>query len=131
MKNYTEQELKEKYQQLPEEIKEAMFGDDMENAMRKIADKHKIDEDGIYEIESAARMVMFGMIRFKDFAKHISESAGVSGDIAAQIQREIDEGIFAKIRGALSIMSAVEKYKDPEMASHLNALPGRILIQEK
>lgn len=129
MKNYTEEELREKYKRLPEEIKEAMFGDDMDGALENLAARYGLAADTIDDIEDMATMVMFGLIRPEDFAGSISKLPGVGTDIAARIEGEINEKVFRKIRGALSLVSAAGKYENPEMAPRLNALPGRILIQ--
>ncbi len=129
MKNYTEQELKEKYQRLPEEIKEAMFSDDLGKAMKDLAVKYGIDIDTIEEIESSARMVMFGLIHLDDFAAFLSRDLKIDIGVASKMTHEIAREVFAKISGPLSVVSAAEKYKRPEMAPHFNALPGKMLIQ--
>ena len=101
----------------------------MDMAVGNLTARYGLSADTIGEIEDMARMVMFGLIRQEDFAGSISKLPGVDMDTAIRIEREINGKVFAKIRGALSMAAAINKYKTPEMASHLNALPGRALIQ--
>src|SRR3989344_2529500 len=109
MKSYTQQELEEKYKQLPATIEEAIFSASAEKALEEIREKHNLQIDQLGILADETRLVMLGLTHPKNFINNLAERLNLDGETAKNIAQEINQRIFYKIREELKKI----KWQDP------------------
>ena len=108
MKSYTEQELEEKYKQLPEGIEEAIFSVGMEKTLEEIGKKYKLQIDQLGILANETRLVMLGLTHPKDFINNLAERLELEKEPAKNIAQEINQRIFYAIREELKKMHNID-----------------------
>ncbi len=101
MKEYTEEEIIEKYKELPSDVRGAIFAVDSIASIEEIGKKYKLSVDKIGNLSNEIRMLMLGITEPPEFIPNISRRLGVDKNIAREITKEVNEKIFSKIRESL------------------------------
>lgn len=98
---YTKEQLNERYEALPEVLKEAMFSADVAQNMFEIGKKHglTIEKTGITAEETG--LVILGLRAPAEFASSLSRALDISEDAARTIASDISHEIFFPLRQAL------------------------------
>ena len=109
MKSYTQQELEEKYKQLPATIEEAIFSASAEKTLEEIREKHKLQIDQLGILADETRLVMLGLTHPKNFINNLAERLNLDGETAKNIAQEINQRIFYKIREELKKMHGISE----------------------
>ena len=108
IKSYTEQELEEKYKQLPTGIEEAIFSVGMEKTLEEIGKKYKLQIDQLGILANETRLVMLGLTHPKDFINNLAERLELEKEPAKNIAQEINQRIFYAIREELKKMHNID-----------------------
>lgn len=111
MKTYTEEEIIEKYKELPPDVRDAIFGVDSTRTIEEIGKKYKLTIDKLGDLSNEIRVLMLGITEPKDFISNISRRLGVDKKMAHDITAEVNEKIFSKIRESLK---RIHNIKDEE-----------------
>lgn len=99
--NYTNQQLEQMLEHLPDDVKDVLFGFDTGKKIREIGSKYSLHIDKLTILVDEANLVMFGITNPKDFLGIIESKLGVTHDIAGLIVHDINEQIFGSIRESL------------------------------
>ncbi|MFA4890158.1 MAG: hypothetical protein WC587_00775 [Candidatus Paceibacterota bacterium] len=109
----TDEQILEKYEQLPHDLKEAIFSVEMTETIKSIGDKYKLAIDKIGALANESGMVMFGATRPKDFVPNIMSRLGVDKDTANKIASDVNFQVFLKVRESLKKLHGGEEITPP------------------
>ena len=102
-------QLREKYLKLPPDLKDALFSEQVTDAIGAIGKKYSllIDKVGILADETGA--VMLGVTHPKDFIANLSQKLGVDRETARKIAEDINQQIFQKVRESLRKIHGIKE----------------------
>jgi hypothetical protein len=97
----TQQILKESFERLPQDVKDAILKLDTRAIMGEMAKRHDlhIDQEGSLEMETM--LVMFGLERPEDYVKNLKDALQIDQAKAEAIAVDANEKIFHNIRASL------------------------------
>lgn len=101
-------ELKEKFQNLPEDIQDAISSVSVGNTMEDVGEKHHLHLDQINELYDETGLVMLGLTHPKDYIKNLQNRLVIDFDFAKKIAADINEQIFRPIRESLKKVHNIE-----------------------
>ncbi len=113
MSNYTQEQLREAYRKLPQDVQEAIFSVDTAEIIREIGEKHKLMIDKIGELADEIGLVMLGFTHPSQFISNLGDRLGVDKVIAKEIAEEVNSKIFFPIRENLKKIHAMEEAQAP------------------
>lgn len=99
--NYSEQILKERFEQLPEDVKEAILATPWKEKLRQISGKHNLHIDQAGHLGEETVLVMFGVEHADNLVSNIAKHVEVSEDKAEAIAEDLNREIFLKVRESL------------------------------
>ena len=118
MKNFTEEQIAQMYDNLPEDIKESIFGLEMNDIVEKIGRENKLNIEQIGDLANETGMVMLGVTHPNEFIVNLADRLEVDKEKARAIAQEINEQIFKKVRDSLrkihNIREENEQKTEPE-----------------
>jgi len=98
---YKTEQIKERYDKLPADVKQAMDSVDTTNAVVDIGEKHDLMYDQISELVDEVGLVMIGLTPEAMFVNNIARRMQVDMGKAMLIARDINKGVFDKMRASL------------------------------
>lgn len=98
---YTYEQLSEKIEKLPEDLREAIFGAESSQILQEIGKKYALHIDKLGELVNEVGLVMVGITHPKDFIPNLAERLGVDKMTAKNIAQDVNAQIFAKVRESL------------------------------
>lgn len=101
MAKLTPQQLKELYEKLPEDLREAIFSVDSTEAIHVAGQKYNLTVDKIGELADETGLVMLGLTHPKDFIANLAKRLNADKETARKIADEINTQIFSKVRESL------------------------------
>src|SRR3989344_7193537 len=105
MDQETKNKLKERFDALPESVQEVITSSHYEESLVEISKKHNLNVEQMGALEIETTMVMMGLAPVKDFARNIEKQLRIETGKAYEIEKEIDEKIFLRIRDLLRLMN--------------------------
>ena len=129
--DYTPEQLEEKFNSLPENVRKTLTSVDVEERLLSIGRAHKLHLDIIGELADETGLVMLGLTHPRNYVVHLSERLGIPNDEAVALARDVNEQIFSPIREALKrvhgLVSDVAT-GEPERGEIGEAIPsGRVV----
>lgn len=107
-KTYTKQERDERYERLPQVLKEALFSADIAEKMFELGKKHALTMEKIGFMSEEAGLVVLGLTPPRIFTTTLVERLAIPPDAAEKIALEISHEIFFPLREALKQAHQVE-----------------------
>jgi len=104
----------DKYRELPEDVREAIFSVDSADIIQSISKKNNLTVDKMSELADEIGLLMLGVTEPKDFISNISRRLGVDKKTAHDITAEVNEKIFSKIRESLKKIHNIKDEEDSE-----------------
>ena len=90
------------YAELPEDLKDAIFGLEMNEIVERIGrENQSIEIEKIGDLANETGMVMLGVTHPNDFIGNLADRLEVDKEKARTIAQEINEQIFKKVRDSL------------------------------
>ncbi|PCI30269.1 hypothetical protein COB55_00620 [Candidatus Wolfebacteria bacterium] len=95
---YTKEQKREKYNKLPQEMRDALLSMETAEAIFETTKKYGlgVKESGIVADETGN--VMLGLTRSDEYIKQLSEHLEIEDDVVAKIATEINQSVFSKVR---------------------------------
>lgn len=112
MPYYTQKQLEEQYDKLPEILKEAIFSSDIANKMMAIGTKFGLSVEGVGFMSEKTGYVVLGLLRPTEFVQTLVDSLGVNADKAREMAKEINSQIFFPLREALKAAHQMEMIEE-------------------
>src|SRR3989338_6130993 len=101
MKNFTEEQIAKMYDNLPEDLKDAIFGLEMNEIVERIGREKQLNIEQIGDLANETGMVMLGVTHPNEFIGNLAERLEVDKEKARAIAQEINEQIFKKVRDSI------------------------------
>ena len=101
MQNYTEEQIGQMYDNLPEDLKEAIFSLDMSEIVEKIGREKQLNIEQIGDLANETGMVMLGVTHPNEFIANLADRLEVDKEKARVIAGEINEQIFKPVRESI------------------------------
>lgn len=111
----TNEQILEKYEKLPEDLKEVIFSVEMSETIKKIGEKYGLYVDKIGELGNETGMVMLGLISVKDYIPNLASRLGINKEIAGKIAGEVNAQIFFKVRESLKKLHGIDGIETSEI----------------
>lgn len=127
----SQEQLKEKYNKLPEDVKNAIFSAGVEKALTEIGEKNNLHIDKIGELMEEVDLVMLGVTNPKDFIRNLYGRLGIEDkEQVRRIAHEVNEQVFQKIRESLkTVHQATDEAQEP--ASEERRIPMEKIPETK
>ncbi len=107
--DYTNQQLEQMLESLPEDVKGVLFGFNTGSKIRNIGAKYSLHIDKLSILVDETNLVMFGLTKPNDFSQIIQSKLNITKDVAELIVHDINEQIFESIRESLKKIHNTEE----------------------
>ncbi len=97
----TPEQIKQRFEALPKDIKEAISSVDTTSTIVDIGEKYKLHIDQIGELVDETGLIMLGFSKSNQFVSNIEKRLGISRNEANDLVREINDKILIKIRESM------------------------------
>ena len=101
MDKLTQQQLREIYAKLPEDLKDAIFSVNSADVIMSIGKKYNLTINKMGELADETGLVMLGLTPPNNFISNLNGRLEVDAEVAKKIAEEINSEIFSKIRESL------------------------------
>lgn len=108
MQNYTQQELKERYEKLPEVLKDAMFNADIAAKIFEIGKKYGLTIEKTGLMAEEVGYLILGLTRPTELVNALDEALKVKENQAKEIASDLNRQIFFPLREALKTTHQIE-----------------------
>ncbi|MEK7569425.1 MAG: hypothetical protein AAB500_00840 [Patescibacteria group bacterium] len=105
MDEETIKKIKERYDMLPESIKEIIMSSNYQDTLIELGKKYNLNVGQLGILERETTMVLMGLTNPDNFQTEIIREMDVDAERGRQIVKEINEEIFARIRDLLKLMN--------------------------
>ena len=107
MAEYTKEQLWELYEQLPEDLQEAVFSEDIGNKVQGICNDNNVLDNKVFtEILKNVGYVFLGLLGPSDFRKTLEEELKI--DNAKNIYARINNEVFAERKDSLEALYGIK-----------------------
>lgn len=104
MLNISNQQVLERWDFLPDTLKEALFSSQNTDILQRICESQHISQEKIYSVATMAGDVIFGFIHPEDLEKEIRTGLNLNQQISSVIATEINQKIFIPIKPEIDKM---------------------------
>ncbi len=98
MRTFTQKQITEAYNRLPEQVKDAIFAEATADKIQAIGKKHGLLLDKMGNLAEEVGYVMLGLIPSKEFPEYIIRTCEISAEKASTIIADLNEQIFLPIQ---------------------------------
>lgn len=128
-----EQELDKRWDESPDDIREAVFSPFYNENLEKVCDGFHLIEDKRVVLRKLCFLTFLGVIHLEDFYKEVKESLGVDSRVALDIYHEVDKKIFEPLRKEID--ANYLKFKigvvNPENIQEQGTIPQRVVLKRQ
>jgi hypothetical protein len=121
--------IKEIYEKLPEDLKEAIFSVETSDIIQEVSKKNNLIVDKMGILAEEVGLVILGLTPFASFVSNLATRLEIVKERADAIAKEINERIFVKIR--ISMRGAQEKREEQEGEEDVQARTTLAINAEK
>lgn len=128
----TREQIAERWQNLPEILKEGMHSEMTLNEIDAIEQNFHLSEEKADEMARLMRGVFYGFIHFDGLYKEIKDSLNIDPRLALDIYHELDKKVFESFKKEIEdnyIKHKVGIVKESEM-SQPKAVPAQVVLKE-
>ena len=118
MKEFTEEQITQMYDNLPEDLKDVIFGLEMNEIVEKIGRENQLNIEQIGDLANETGMVMLGVTHPNEFIGNLADRLEVDKEKARAIAQEINEQIFKKVRESLLKIHNIGEGEEEENQGH-------------
>ncbi len=97
----------EKFKNLPQDLKDAIFDVNSANIIQAIAKKYGLNIEQTGKLAEEVGLLMLGSVHPRDFIRNLSKKLEIDIETAKKIASEINEEIFSKVKESLKKIHAV------------------------
>lgn len=113
--------LEEKYRSIPDNVRQAISSSEVNQKLRKITDKYKLQFDEAEDLTKEIGFVMLGLKKPDHFIKNAQQAAQVDFQTAKKIVEDVNEIIFKGIKNSLKKMSQEKEKAEEEDEENFGA----------
>lgn len=108
LKQYTEEQLGQVYEKLPEELKEAIFAVDTAENIGTVGETYGITDERLNEIARYAGYVLMGLLLPQEFPGVLEQELKLPKVLAEAIGKNINRLVFYPVRPSLERLHRME-----------------------
>lgn len=108
LKTFSDQEIEEQYQKLPDALKLAMVSSDIANTIVAIGKKFGLTIEKIGFLSDETAYVVLGLMRPNEFVAALAESLEIPADKAKEVALAVNSQIFSRLREDLKKTHQIE-----------------------
>ncbi|PJE73811.1 MAG: hypothetical protein COV02_00575, partial [Candidatus Terrybacteria bacterium CG10_big_fil_rev_8_21_14_0_10_41_10] len=112
MMDKIEQEVQDKFDNLPKDLKGAIFSVETGKNVADIGGEYKLTIDKIGILGNEASLVMLGLTHPNDFVSNLAKRLDIDKAKAEEIASDVNERIFKKVRDSLRRVHNLRDDKD-------------------
>lgn len=113
MADYPKEQLQELYENLPEELQEAISSEKSGDNIYEACTRNNVSKnDEINEVAKYTAYVLLGLLSPDDFQKKLEKEVKIKKDAAKQIALEINRFIFFPVKDSLEGLYKIEIKSD-------------------
>lgn len=112
---YSSEELNERFDNLPEDLKNAFLSVDTAHVINSIGRKYGLYIDKIGETAEETGLVLLGLTHPTEFVSNLTKRLGIDRVVASQIASEINDQVFLKVRELLKDVQREKIKKEEEI----------------
>lgn len=101
MKEFSAQEIQQKFEGLPEDIQVAISSPEVHDLIFEIGKKNGLMIDQTGHLVDQVGLVLLGLAQASRFVDDVSKQVGIPKDVASKIANQINTEVFSKIRREL------------------------------
>lgn len=99
---YTPEQLEEKYQKLPEDLKNALFSVETAKVIDKISKENRFSEKKAENLAVLIGQVLLGVLPPENFEKEIKKKLRLKPETASKISTQINLYLFNLVKESLN-----------------------------
>jgi hypothetical protein len=122
--SYTRDELNKMFEELPDDVTEAMTSVETIDVLRAIKEKYKLHIDKAGDLSAAIAMVMLGAVPPQSFIANIQKALEVDKETAKTIATEINDKIFKQVRDSLMQIHQMDEEKKYQEEKKVEVILG-------
>lgn len=107
MQKYTQEQLLEKFNSLPQELKQAIAGVETSEIIQSISRKHHLQIDQMGELAAETGLVLLGLTKPEDYIKNLNSRLKINLKDARDIALEVNIEIFSKVKESLKKLHGI------------------------
>lgn len=111
---YTEEQIQNKFDNLPKDVREVISSTDTTNKIIDIAQHYKIHIDKIEQIVSEITLFMLGLEKLDSLKSNLRDKTGMSRELIDAVIKDIDEQVFSNIRTSIRQIQLVKEEEKPD-----------------
>src|SRR3989344_3065971 len=123
MKNFTEEQIAQMYDNLPEDLKDSIFGLEMNEIVEKIGRENQLNIEQIGDLANETGMVMLGVTHPNEFIGNLTDRLEGDKEKARAIAQKINEQIFKKVRESLRRIHNIREGAEEEEQDKIKVSP--------
>ena len=104
LEDFSKEKLQEIYEILPEDLKQALFSQDIADTINDIGIENNLTEKQIYKLIEYVGYVFLGLLSPNDFEKKIKEKLFIAEESARQINWQIVGAVFIPLKNSLELI---------------------------
>ncbi|MBU1046329.1 hypothetical protein KKH36_00940 [Patescibacteria group bacterium] len=108
------EELKEKFLNIPEDVREAISSNEVNEKLLSLADKYKLQYDETDELTKEIGYIMLGLKPKDNFVQNIQKVTQLDSEKSKALAEEINSSIFENIRESLRKIHEQRETKEEE-----------------
>jgi len=112
--------LEEKYQNIPNDVREAISSTEVSEKLKSIVDKYKLQFDEGEELTKEIGYVMLGLKSPDYFVRNIQKATNLNQEQAKEIVKDVNEMIFKDIKESLRGIHDKRNFIEEEKIEDLN-----------
>ncbi|MCG2695273.1 hypothetical protein L6261_04320 [Candidatus Parcubacteria bacterium] len=128
---YNKEQIKERYNNLPEDVKQAISSVDTTNVVVNIGEKYQLHVDQLGELVDETGLVMLGFTKTNDFVSNLEKRLNVPREKAINLVKEINDEILIKIRESMKKIIDEKREEKSEEIIQPKAFENEIHDREK
>ena len=111
MAEFPQEEIKKRYDSLPQSLRELMFSEEKSDVLWEIGEAYHINDAKLSIISRLIGYVILGLVRPEDLQKKIESEAHIDGRIAQSLSEDIEKKILSQ---SLSDIQALYNQSTPD-----------------
>jgi hypothetical protein len=109
MPTYSQKEILDKYENLPEDLKEALFSVNTAKSIQEVGKNNNLTVEKVGILAEETGLIMMGLIPTNQYIPRLTKRLNVKKEQAQKIAQEINTKIFTKIRENLKVIHGLKK----------------------
>ena len=108
LEDFPKEKLQEIYESMPQDLKEALFSQEISDTINDICLENNLEEKQISKIVEYVGYVFLGLLSPNDFEKTTKEKLIIKDDLAQKISRQITRLVFFPLKTSLELIYKIK-----------------------